>query len=186
MLFTPLWKRILIWGVVAFGIAGAVPNMFYATVERHNDAITAGEKGAVLTPEQTADLAGWPAMMPSAVVNLGLDLRGGAHLLAEVQVADVYKSRMDALWPQVRDALRDLRADVGNIRRQPSPDGVLRLSISNAAGMPKAIEAVNALATPVVSLTQGAGTRASTIMADSNGALRWATGCRREGWPDNP
>jgi preprotein translocase subunit SecD len=42
-------------------------------------------------------------------VNLGLDLRGGAHLLAEVQVADVYADRMDALWPEVRDALRDER-----------------------------------------------------------------------------
>jgi preprotein translocase subunit SecD len=165
MLFTPLWKRILIWGVVAFGIAGAMPNMFYATVERHNDAVATEEKGAVLTPEQTADLAGWPAAMPSAIVNLGLDLRGGAHLLARVQVEDVYKSRMDALWPQVRDALRDLRDQVGNIRRQPSPDGVLRVSISNAAGMPAALDAINALSTPVVSLT-GAGQRDIAVTVD--------------------
>jgi preprotein translocase subunit SecD len=165
MLFTPLWKRILIWGVVALGIAGAVPNMFYATVERHNDAMVAEEKGAVLTPEETADLAGWPALMPSAIVNLGLDLRGGAHLLARVQVEYVYKSRMDALWPQVRDALRDLRDQVGNIRRQPSPDGILRVSISNAAGMPAALDAINALSTPVVSLT-GAGQRDIAVTVD--------------------
>jgi Preprotein translocase subunit SecD len=31
-------------------------------------------------------------------VNLGLDLRGGAHLLAEVAVSDVYEQRMGALW----------------------------------------------------------------------------------------
>ncbi len=153
MLFTSLWKRILIWVVVVLGIAGALPNLFYATVEAHNDATVAQEAGAVLTPEQEAALAGWPAALPSGLVNLGLDLRGGAHLLAEVQVEQVYKTRMDTLWPQVRDALRDLRAEVGNIRRQPSPDGVLRVSVSNAAGMPKALDAVNALATPVVSLT---------------------------------
>jgi preprotein translocase subunit SecD len=156
MLFTPLWKRILIWGVVALGIAGAVPNLFYTTVELHNDAMAAEVAGATLTPEQLAAKAGWPEVLPSALVNLGLDLRGGAHLLAEVQVGDVYKARMDALWPRVRDALRDVRAQVGNVRRQPSPDGVLRVAISNAAEMPIAVAAVESLATPVVTLT-GAG-----------------------------
>ncbi len=165
MLFTPLWKRILIWGVVALGIAGAVPNMFYSQVERHNDALAAADTGAVLTPEQEADLAGWPEVLPSAIVNLGLDLRGGAHLLAEVQMADVYKARMDALWPEVRDALRDLRDQVGSIRRQPSPDGVLRVSVENAAGMPAALEAVNALSRPVVTLT-GAGQSTLDVRAD--------------------
>ena len=156
MLFTPLWKRILIWGVVALGIAGAIPNLNYATVERHNDALIALEAGAVLTPEQEADRAAWPDFMPSALVNLGLDLRGGAHLLAQVQVEDVYKTRMDALWPRVRDALRDVRDQVGAVRRQPSPGGVLRVAIANADALPVAVTTIEALATPVVTLT-GAG-----------------------------
>ena len=33
-----------------------------------------------------------PAWMPTKTVNLGLDLRGGAHLLYEVDVAVVVKS----------------------------------------------------------------------------------------------
>ncbi len=53
-------------------------------------------------------------------MNLGLDLRGGAHLLAEVQVADVYADRHEALWPDVRDALRDERDTVGTVRLQES------------------------------------------------------------------
>ncbi len=36
-------------------------------------------------------MALWPTWLPSGLVEPGLDLRGGAHLLAEVQVADVYK-----------------------------------------------------------------------------------------------
>jgi preprotein translocase subunit SecD len=84
---------------------------------RHRDARTGGRR------------AEWPSFLPSALVNLGLDLRGGAHLLAEVRVEDVYKTRIDALWPEVRDALRDLRDQVGNVRRAPSPDGVLRVTI---------------------------------------------------------
>jgi preprotein translocase subunit SecD len=154
---TPLWKRLLILLICALGIAAAAPNLFYSAVERHNDAAAAVEAaGGTATPEQAEAIAGWPAVLPSALVNLGLDLRGGAHLLAEVQLEEVYKARMDALWPEVRDALRDVRNEVGAVRRQPSPDGVLRVAISTPEGMAVALEAVNALATPVVSLS-GAG-----------------------------
>ncbi|MGL4320010.1 MAG: protein translocase subunit SecD, partial [Paracoccaceae bacterium] len=180
MLFTPLWKRILIWGVVALGIAGAVPNMFYADVEKHNDALVAlaavselnaaltpEEATALLTPEQQADKALWPEILPSALVNLGLDLRGGAHLLAEVQVEDVYKTRMDGFWPRIRDALRDVRDEVGAVRRQPSPDGILRIRIENQSGMQTAIAAIEDLATPVVTLT-GAGSSDIEVTVDGS------------------
>ncbi len=151
---TPLWKRILVWGICALGLAFALPNVFYSRVEMHNDAAAAIEAaGGVATPEQEAALALWPSWLPSNLVNLGLDLRGGAHLLAEVQVADVYKDRIDGFWPQVRDALRDQRDVVGNVRRQPAPDGTLRVQISNPEGMAAALEAVRALANPIVTLT---------------------------------
>ena len=163
-----LWKRVLILLVCAWGIIGAVPNLFYTQVERHNDAAAAIEAaGGIATAEQEAALAEWPSFLPSALMNLGLDLRGGAHLLAEVQVEDVYKTRMDSLWPEVRDALRDLRDQVGAVRRAPSPDDVLRVTISNPEGMPAALEAVRALGTSVVSLT-GVGESTIDVTAEGN------------------
>jgi preprotein translocase subunit SecD len=96
--------------------------------------------------------------MPSGLVNLGLDLRGGAHLLAEVKVADVYAARMDALWPEVRDALRPERATIGTFRLQPAPDGQIRVKISQPEGMARALEVVRGLASPVTSLTGGGAT----------------------------
>lgn len=154
MLYSPLWKRLLILALCAWGIVASLPNLFYPQVEAHNDAVTAIEANAgVATPEQSADLAQWPSFLPSALVNLGLDLRGGAHLLAEVQVADVYAQRIDSLWPEVRDALRDVRDQVGAVRRMPSVPGVLRVSVGNADGLAVAVAKVQALATPVVSLT---------------------------------
>lgn len=150
----PLWKRVAILLVCAWGIVAAVPNLNYTKVEKHNDAVAAIEAASgIASAEQEADKALWPDFLPSNLVNLGLDLRGGAHLLAEVKVEDVYKARMDALWPDVRDALREVRDQVGNVRRQPSPDGTLRVAISNPAGLTAALDAVNKLATPVVSLT---------------------------------
>ena len=150
---SPLWKTILIWGICAVGLLFALPNLFYTKVEQHNDAMKAVEASGVTTPEQEAAIAQWPSWLPSGLVNLGLDLRGGAHLLAEVQVADVYKDRIDGLWPDVRDALRTERDAVGNVRREPSDPGVLKVKISNPANMAKAVEVVRALAQPVVTLT---------------------------------
>jgi len=153
MQHTPLWKRLLIWSVCILGFLMATPNLFYGQVEQHNDAAKAIEASGFATVEQEAALAEWPELLPSSLVNLGLDLRGGAHLLAEVHLSDVYKQRMDGLWPEVRDALRDVRDQVGNVRRAPSPPEVLRVTVSNVDGMAVAVEAVRALATPVVSLT---------------------------------
>jgi preprotein translocase subunit SecD len=150
---TPLWKTILIWGICAVGLLFALPNLFYTKVEQHNDALQAVEASGVTTPEQEAAIAQWPSWLPSGLVNLGLDLRGGAHLLAEVQVADVYKDRIDGLWPEVRDALRTERDAVGNVRREPSDPGVLKVKIGNPDNMAKAVEVVRALAQPVVTLT---------------------------------
>jgi preprotein translocase subunit SecD len=150
---SPLWKTILIWGICAVGLLYALPNLFYTKVEQHNDAVKAVAASGVTTPEQEAAIAQWPNWLPSGLVNLGLDLRGGAHLLAEVQVADVYKDRIDGLWPDVRDALRTERDAVGNVRREPSDPGVLKVKIGNPANMAKAVEVVRALAQPVVTLT---------------------------------
>jgi preprotein translocase subunit SecD len=151
---TPLWKRVLIWGVCVLGFVYAMPNVFYPRVEQHNDALVAVERaGGVATPEQQAAIDLWPDILPNGIVPLGLDLRGGAHLLVEVQVADVYAARIEGLWPAVRDRLRDARDAVGAVRREASPPGQLRVAISNPAGMETALAAVRELAQPVVTLT---------------------------------
>lgn len=168
MLNYPLWKQVVVWLVVGLGLLLAVPNAYYARVEAHNDAAKAVEDAGFATAEQQVALDDWPSWMPSGIVNLGLDLRGGAHLLAEVQVADVYKARMDGLWPEVRDALRGLRDQVGSVRRQPGTQPYeLRVQIENPAGMAAAVEAVRGLATSVISLT-GVGQSDLTVTAEGD------------------
>lgn len=153
MLQIPLWNRLMIILVVLAGLAFAMPNLFYDRVERHNDAVAVIEQTGATTDALAAERALWPDVLPSTLVNLGLDLRGGAHLLAEVQVADVYEARMDGLWPEVRDALRDVRDEVGTIRRQDAPSGELHVRISQPDGIAAAVAAVRRLSTPVISLT---------------------------------
>ncbi len=153
MLQIALWKRLTIILVCLLGLSLAMPNLFYDRVERHNDAIDSMERGAVPTPELEAAMAEWPGFLPSSLVNLGLDLRGGAHLLAEVQLADVYASRIDGYWPDIRDTLRDLRPQIGTIRLQEGSLGELRVRIGEPAALQVAVDAVRELARPIQTLT---------------------------------
>ena len=85
MLQIDLWKRFVIWGMVALGLLMALPNGFYSRVEAHNDAVVAIERGAD-TVENRALVETWPGWMPSSLVNLGLDLRGGSHFLKVIKL----------------------------------------------------------------------------------------------------
>jgi preprotein translocase subunit SecD len=167
MLQIPLWKRILILGVCVAGILFSFPNGFYSQVETHNDAVTEIERFGA-TPEREAALEAWPSFLPATLVNLGLDLRGGAQLLAEVQVEDVYKSRMDVYWLEARQALIEIRDQVGFIERvDGAPDGTLQIRIQNTEGAGAALQAVRDLAQPVVSLT-GVGSTDIVVAGQGN------------------
>ncbi|RBI69803.1 protein translocase subunit SecDF [Roseovarius sp. TE539] len=167
MLQIDLWKRVVIWGLVALGLLMALPNAFYTRVETHNDAVTALEAGAE-APSLQEKAALWPDWMPSGLVNLGLDLRGGAHLLAEVKVEDVYQARIEGMWPEVRDLLREERGRVGTIRLQPTDDAELRVRLNQKPEMvDEAAALVRGLARPVTSLT---GASASDIEVSTEGA----------------
>ncbi|RNF35647.1 protein translocase subunit SecD [Paracoccus methylarcula] len=165
MLQIDRWKRILIIGICVLGLAYAMPNLFYERVEAHNDAVATIEKTGVSTPELEAAESDWPGWLPSGLVNLGLDLRGGAHLLAEVQVSEVYKSRLDALWPDLRRALAEERATIGTNHKLESQDGLLKIEIGNPDQMARAIEIVRGFSDPVTSLT-GAGQSSLDISGD--------------------
>ena len=141
MLQIALWKRIIIWVLCIGGLLIALPNAFYSRVETFNDAKLLNE---------TSDK--WPSFLPSSLVNLGLDLRGGAHLLAEVQVSDVYEQRMAALWPDVRDILRAERSKIGTIRLQKGKSDELRIKLSNPTEIGTGINLLKSLAKPVSSV----------------------------------
>ena len=165
MLRIDLWKRVLIWSICTLGVLLAMPNAFYSRVEMHNDAVAAIEKGA--NADGLAEkAAAWPSFLPSGLVNLGLDLRGGAHLLAEVRVADVYQTRLEGMWPEVRDLLREERAKIGTIRLQPITGPELRVRLNEKPEMAEEAAAlVRGLARPVSSLS-AAGASDLDVTAD--------------------
>ncbi|WP_308910125.1 protein translocase subunit SecD [Pseudokordiimonas caeni] len=80
----PRWKLLLILGVCLFGFTAALPNF--------------------LSEQQRAEL---PDFLPSKTLNLGLDLRGGVHLLLEAKTDDIIEGRLENLAGQVRDIRRN-------------------------------------------------------------------------------
>ncbi|NKB22179.1 MAG: protein translocase subunit SecD [Alphaproteobacteria bacterium] len=77
------WKIILVLAICALGILLASPN--------------------VVAPEKVDSI---PAWLPKKQMNLGLDLRGGAHLLIEAKVDEALKEGLQSLQQGVRSALR--------------------------------------------------------------------------------
>ena len=97
------WKIILTLLVSVVGFLYAMPN--------------------VVGPDARAWLQGnLPGWMPTKTVNLGLDLRGGAHLLYEVDVGLVVQEHADSMLQDLRKSLRE--DGIGYKRIGVIPDGV--------------------------------------------------------------
>lgn len=165
-MYLPLWQRLTIWLVCLAGLVVALPNAFYGRVELSNDAEAVIASG-LSNDELEAQAATWPSYLPDSLVNLGLDLRGGAHLLAEVKVEQVYADRLEAMWPSMRDALVAQRDVIGAVQRQQGPEDELRIRIARPEGMQEALRIARSLATPVTSLT-GMGSNDIEVRAQND------------------
>src|SRR5687768_14506528 len=93
MLDFPLWKRVFLWGVTLFFALAAVPSLM--------------------------SLAGvrLPATLSPPMVNLGLDLAGGSHILLEADPTQVAQQRLETMEEAARAALRNAepRIRIGDV-----------------------------------------------------------------------
>ena len=86
MLYFSNWKIVAILLTVLAGVLYAFPN---------------------LLSEEAAD--GLPEWMPNQQMTLGLDLKGGAHLLMQVDQEKLVEERLEALRDDARVKLREAR-----------------------------------------------------------------------------
>ena len=104
------WKVIAILLVCAFAVFYSAPNVL-------------SQKSVAALQESLPD---W---MPSKTVNLGLDLRGGAHLLYEVDVKVVFEERSDLIVQDLRSEMR--KANIGYSRLGRIENGA-RITLKDA------------------------------------------------------
>ena len=91
-----------------------------------------------------------PEFLPSGALNLGLDLRGGSHLLLEVDTASVKRENLDNLLSDIRLALRQARIPYTNLKRIENNAGV-QVTIRDDSKIATAEVALAELAQPVIS-----------------------------------
>ena len=104
-----------------------------------------------ILPKET--LEHFPRWLPSKQVSLGLDLRGGSHLVLEVDAADLQKERMQNLIQDSRRVLRD--ANIGNSSIRRVQDHLL-ITLTDPTQRSAAIDELKKLANPVgIGLTAG-------------------------------
>lgn len=78
------WRVILVAAVTLFGIIFALPNFLPAEMRER-----------------------LPGFMPRQALNLGLDLRGGVHLLLQVDTATMRRQQLENIADQMGSALRE-------------------------------------------------------------------------------
>jgi SecD/SecF fusion protein len=120
---TPRWVMVTYAIIVLAGILAALPNLF--------------------SPQQLASLPKW---VPKQQITLGLDLRGGSHLVLEVDADALKTDRLRSLQDEVRNTLRADRIQPQAIR---IANGAVQIDIADATERAKAVEALRGLVSPV-------------------------------------
>jgi preprotein translocase subunit SecD len=124
MLDFPRWKVWLVSLTILVGILLAVPS---------------------LLPKDQVDR--WPGWLPSARVNLGLDIAGGSQLLLEADLADAGKQRLQAKEEEVTTELRrgEPRIQIGDVS---TSGGKLSFVVRDPTQLDAAFERMRSLSQP--------------------------------------
>ena len=64
-------------------------------------------RGLLALRELSTARENWPSFLPSGLVNLGLDLQGGAHFLLEARLEEIHRARMEGLAERMGATLRE-------------------------------------------------------------------------------
>jgi protein-export membrane protein SecD len=142
MLHFERWKIIAIVLVCLTGIIFAMPNLF---------------------SKQTVD--GWPSWMPHRQLSLGLDLRGGAHLLLAMDTKELEKDWLIALRDDARKQLREARIGFTGL-------GIVGNAVQVRVGKPEDVDrAYDALKKLIEPLSNNIlGTSGNNITVETVGA----------------
>ncbi|MCA1369358.1 protein translocase subunit SecD [Bradyrhizobium sp. BRP14] len=138
---TSRWAVLAYVAIIIFGCLAALPS--------------------VLTPAMRQQVA---SVLPFKPVTLGLDLRGGSHLVLEVDGAGLQKARLNSLLDDTRRVLRGERVSASSARISGNS---VTVSIPDAADRERVLPKLQELATPVS--TVGFGATAAEVDVATNG-----------------
>ena len=146
MMRTSRWLLLTYAAIIFFGIVAALPNLF-----------------------SQATLAQLPGWFPKQQVTLGLDLRGGSHLVLEVDARALIQERVQSLFGEARRALRDAGIDTASVQRRG--DGIIFI-LKDSTQEADAVRVLRGLAAPVGMLSLGTGGSDLTVTTPSPEEIR--------------
>ena len=126
MLDFPKWKTWSMWLTVLVCFLLALPNALPSSM-----------------------LAKFPAGLPTSQLSLGLDLRGGSHLMLEATPQEVEKAKLEALEDTVRGELRAAEGGGIAFADMSLNGGRLSFTVSDAARIDQAITVLNKATAPL-------------------------------------
>jgi SecD/SecF fusion protein len=141
-MFPSRWKLLSYALIILIGIGIALPNLF--------------------TRQQLGALPDW---LPKKQVALGLDLKGGSHLVLEVDSAALMRDQVDSLLDRVRAALRDARIPGAAVNRS---DNAVTVRVADPAQRTEAERILRGLVSTVSlsSMTQSQPDLTVTVSPD--------------------
>ena len=125
MLDFPRWKQLWYWAIALIGCFAAMPSLFAVSNVR------------------------WPSALPSPMVNLGLDLAGGSHILLEANASQLLAQRLITKEEDVRRVLGNAARPI-TIGDISNANGKLSFPVNDISQLDAAREAI-------LPLTTGAG-----------------------------
>jgi SecD/SecF fusion protein len=143
---TSRWLLATYAAIILFGLVTALPNLF-----------------------SQATLAQFPGWFPKQQVTLGLDLRGGSHLVLEVDTRALTQERVQSLFTEARRALHEAGIDLASAQRG---DNAVIVILKDATRQADAVRALQRLAAPVAGTAFGVGTSDLTVSAVSTEEIR--------------
>ena len=117
MLDFPRWKRFSLWAVALLAMLAAVPSLLSFTTIR------------------------WPEGVYQPMVNLGLDLAGGSHILLEANENQVAAQRLENMEESVRQAFNDADPEIG-YSEVSTANGRLSVTLDDPGQVDAAREAI--------------------------------------------
>src|SRR5690606_18104967 len=149
MLHFPRWKTFLVLGITILGLLLALPNVL---------------------PQRVLDAL--PEWLPHKTVHLGLDLRGGAHVVLEVEQEDLYQKLAEPVIDDIRSALREARIGYTGLRRT---NGSVTVTIRESDRVDEAARLIRNIAQPVSGGLFSQGMETSEFTVDVSGTRITAT-----------
>jgi preprotein translocase subunit SecD len=122
----PKWKIWSIWAAIGLSALLALPNALPPSI-----------------------LAGLPDGLPKSQLPLGLDLRGGSHLMLEALATDVEKAKLEALEETVRGELRAAEGGAIAITDLSLARNRLSFSVNDLARTDQAVQILNKVTAPL-------------------------------------